>query len=219
MRRSMRGAVGAVASFAMLLAACTSDAPVATAPPVTLAPTTTATTSPPTTAPATTVEPATTPPTTALDDPARLRAAEAAYIASWEAYHAAILDPADPALREAIERTYTGGNLDWVLQTLDSYVDGRVVGLANAEVPAFALVTSSAKPIPDEENGVDLIACERNSESYVQLGAAPDGGDALIRDEIVVLRILVRLRLIDGEWRSESGETLLRQSGDVECSP
>jgi hypothetical protein len=218
MRRSMRGALGVTACLAVLLAACSSaDEPVATAPPATLVPTTAPSSTVAPTTVATTTPPSTLPPTTALDDPARMRAAEAAYIAAWEAYHAAILDPANPELREAIRRTYTGANLEGVLETLDGFVASGIVARANAIVPSEVSIQSAAKPIPGEDDGADLIACERNSESYFEVRAAPNGEEALLRDEIVVLQVLVRIKYVAGRWRSESGETLSRLSGDVEC--
>jgi len=169
---------------------------------------------PPPTAAPTTVSPT----TTALDDPERMRAAEEGYLAAWEAYHQAILDPADPILRAEVERTHTSGNLKGVNETLDSYLEAGIAARENLDVPATAYVVESAKLIPGEENRADLIVCEVNSEAYWEVGARPDGGDALVRDEVVVLRLLARVALVDGSWRSESGRLLERLPGAAECA-
>jgi len=60
--------------------------------------------------------------------------------------------------------------------------------------------------VPGETNLVDLIACEINSEWYFEVGSRPDGGDALVRDEVIAVRILVRIRWDGEDWKSESGE-------------
>jgi ABC-type transport system substrate-binding protein len=221
MRRSMRGAVGAVASLSMMFAACTSDAPVATAPPVTVAPTTTAvpTTVALTTAPPTTVEPATTPPTTALDDPARMRAAEEAYLASWEAYHAAILDPANPALREALRQTNTPENFELVTGILNDFAGRGIEARPHPTVPSSATIVLPAKFLPGRTDVADLVVCEINSEWYFETTASPDGSDFLIRDEVFAVKSLARVEWNGGRWVFRSSDVLSEVIGQTECSP
>jgi len=215
---AMRRAVAVVVFASFAVAACSgSDESASTDPPVTEQ-TTTAAEAVTTTEVATTSTVETTvAPTTTVDEEARLRAAEQAYIESWEAYHAAILDPSNPDLRAEVERTFTGPNLSASIEALDDYVDAAFVARPNPDVQAEVLVLTPALPVPGEDDLIDLIACEVNSEAYFEVGSRPDGGDSLIRDEVVVLRLLVRIRLVDGLWKSESGETLSRSSGDVGC--
>lgn len=204
---------------ALVAGACSgSDEAATTDPPTTSAPSSTAV-DPTTTAAevATTVVETTDAPTTTTDDEARLRAAEQAYIASWEAYHAAILDPSDPDLRAEVERTYTGGNLEVAIAALDEFVDANYVARVNPTVAAEVLLLTPAMFVPGETDLVDLIACEVNSEWYFEIGTRPDGGDALVRDEVVALRILVRIRWEDGEWKSESGEIVASGIGVDQC--
>ena len=216
----MRRTVAVLVLAALGAGACSgSDDASSTDPTATSAPSTTVP------EPATTIDVATTTsaeatvaPSTTVDDDARLRAAEQAYIESWEAYHAAILDPSDPELRAGVERTYTGGNLDGVLETLDGYVAAGYVARVHPDVLARTVVLSAPMPIPGEPDRVDMIVCEVNSELYFEVGSAPDGGDALVRDEVVTVRILARLKFENGEWRSESGKRLSRVTGDAGCS-
>jgi hypothetical protein len=218
---AMRRSAAVLVLAALAVAACSgSDEAATTDPTTTSVPATTA--AEPTTstdaATTTVVETTTTTaPTTTVDDEARLRAAEQAYIAAWEAYHAAILDPSDPELRAEVERTNTGLNLEAAISTLDGFVEENYVARAHLDQPAEVSVLTAAMPVPGELNLVDLIACEVNSESYFEVGSAPDGGDALVRDEVVVLRLLVRIRFVDGKWKTESGEILSRRTGDVGC--
>jgi hypothetical protein len=53
-----------------------------------------------------------------------------------------------------------------------------------------------------------LVACLVDSERFVEPGGAPDGTDALVTDEVTVRRVLVRLRLLDSQWKSDSGAML-----------
>jgi len=216
----MRSAVTVAVFATLVLAACSgsdesaeTSQPAATPPPSTISTTIpAATTSTTTTAPETTTSP-----TTAPDDPVRLKAAGDAYIASWEAYHAAILDPANPDLRAEVERTHTDPSLDLAISTLDSYAAADYVARPNPDVSAQASLLTDVLLVPGETDLVDVITCEINSEAYYEVGSAPDGGDALIRDEIVVLRQLIRIALVNGDWKMRGGEVLSRRSGDVEC--
>ena len=216
---AMRRSAAMLVLAALAVASCSgSDEAATTEPTATSAPATTVA-EPTTTTDAvtTTVVETTAAPPTTVDDEARLRAAEQAYIAAWEAYHAAILDPSDPELRAEVERTFTGPNLEGSFAALDDYVAAGFVARRNPDMSAEVSILTSARPVPDEVDLVDLIACEVNSEAYYEIGSRPDGGDALVRDEIAALRLLVRIRLVDGLWKSESGETLSRNSGDVGC--
>lgn len=205
---AMRRMAVMIVLAALAAGACSgSDEGGSTAPTVTSARTTTAAEPTTTTDAVTTTSVETTAaPSTTVDDEARLRAAEEAYIASWEAYHAAILDPSDPELRAEVTRLFTGPNLELAVSALDDFKEAGYVARVNPDVPAEVSLLTSALFVPDETNLVDLIACEINSEWYFEVGSRPDGGDALVRDEVIAVRLLVRIRWDDGEWKSESGE-------------
>jgi hypothetical protein len=215
----MRKAVAVAVFAAFVVGACSgSDEAASTGP--TVAELATTVTEPATTteAPATSAVVETTiAPTTTVDDQARLRAAEQAYIAAWEAYHAAILDPSDPDLRAEVERLFAGPNLEGFVDGLDGFVEAGVIARPHPDVPADVSILAHAKEVPGESDLIDLVGCEVNSEWYVEVGTAPDGSDAIVRDEIFVYRVLTRMRLIEGQWRSESGETLSERVGNVPC--
>jgi hypothetical protein len=205
---------------ALAVGACSgSDEAATTEPTTTSAPATTLPESTTTTEAATTtvVETTAAPPTT-VDDEARLRAAEQAYIAAWEAYHAAILDPSDPDLRAAVERTNTPGAFEVASSVLDQFVVAGIVAKPHPEILAEVSVLSNAMFVPGEADLADLISCEINSEAYYEIGTAPDGSDALVRDDVFVVRSLTRIEWDGENWRLHSGETLSERVGAVGCS-
>ena len=165
-------------------------------------------------APATTTEA----PTTTIDANAQLAAAEQAYLDAFDAYIAAARDPANPDLRAEIERLYTGPNLEFTISQLDSFVEQNWVARP-AEEPSRTIILLAPQFLPDRTDVVELVACPVNTERFVEAGGAPDGSDALVTDEVTVRRLLVRLRLIDGQWKSDSGERLAELATPEDCTP
>lgn len=208
-------AIVVVVASCLLLAACNSSGSDSDAS------TTTTTIAPPPTAVATTTEPpasSTEAPTTTINTEAQLAAAEQAYLDAFDAYIAAARDPSNPELRAEIERLYTGPNLESTVSRLDRFVERGITSREQPGSPSFAVVQEGPSFSESGDELIELIACEVDAERLVEIGAAPDGGDALVSDEVVVERILVRSRLIDGVWKSESGELLDDLSSPDECS-
>lgn len=204
-----------VAVCCLLLAACGGsggDASTTASPTTTTATTTTASTS--TAPPVDTTEA----PSTTVDTEAQLAAAEQAYLDAFDAYIAAARDPANPDLRAEIERLYTGPSLEFTLSQLDSFVDNNWVARPGDE-PSRTELLLSPQFLPERADVVELVACEINTERFVEVGGAPDGSDSLVNDEVVVRRELVRLELIDKQWRSRSGETLAELVSPEDCTP
>ena len=206
-------AIAIVVASCLLLAACSSsgsdsDASTTTAAP---APTAVATTTEP---PA----PSTEAPTTTIDTEAQLAAAEQAYLDAFDAYIAASRDPTNPALRAEIVRLYTGPNLESTVSQLDSFVEQNWVARP-AETPSRTIILLSPQFLPDRTDAVELVVCPVNTERFVEVGGAPDGSDSLVTDEVTVLRGLVRMILIDGQWKSNSGEQLAELNSPEECQP
>ena len=165
-------------------------------------------------APATTTEA----PTTTIDANAQLAAAEQAYLDAFDAYIAAARDPANPDLRAEIERLYTGPNLEFTISQLDSFVEQNWVARP-AEEPSRTIILATPQFVPGRTDFVELVACEVNSEIFVEVGGAPDGSDALVTDELTVGRLVVRLQRVDGQWKTDSGETVAELSSPDECVP
>ena len=183
-----RRALAAVVASCVLLAACggsgsDGDASTTTEAPTTTAAATTTTPSPATTT-ATTEAPTTETPTNTLDTDEQLAAAEQAYLDAFDAYIAAARDPANPELRADIERLYTGPNLEFTINQLDSFVEQNWVALPGEE-PSRTIILLSPQFLPDRTDFVELVACEVDGEIFVELGGAPDGSDALVTDEVV----------------------------------
>jgi hypothetical protein len=213
----LRRAATIVAGSCLLLAACggsgsDGDASTTTGSPTTTAATTTSTT-------ATTAPPATTEaPATTLDTEDQLAAAEQAYLDAFDAYIAAARDPSNPDLRAEIERLYTGPSLEFTISQLDSFVEQNWVARPGDE-PSRTIILLAPQSIPGFVDLVELVACEINSEVFVELGAAPDGSDSLVTDEVTVRRGLIRMRNVEGQWKADSGETLAELSTPDECQP
>ena len=209
-----QGAFAVVVASCVLLAACdgsSSDSDTSTTTSATSAPTSVATTTEP---PATSTEA----PTTTIDTEAQLAAAEQAYLDAFDAYIAATRDPSNPDLRAEIERLYAGPSLETAISQLDGFVRQNWVARP-AEEPSRATVLVSSQFLPDRTDIVELVACAINTERIVEVGAAPDGSDALVDDEVTVVRGLVRLELIDGQWKAQSGETLATLAAPEDCEP
>ena len=213
-----RGVVIVVASC-LLLAACggsDSDSETATtsttagSSPTTVADTTSTTTESPVGTTGVT--------NTTLDADAQLAAAEQAYLDAFDAYIAAARDPANPDLRANIEALYTGPNLEFTISQLDSFVEQNWVARPGEE-PSRTMILESPQFLPDRVDLVELVACEIDAEVFVELGAAPDGSDALVSDRIVVRRGLTRLELVDDQWKSRSGEVLAEIADPEDCNP
>jgi hypothetical protein len=208
-----QGAVTIAVVTCLLLAACDSSNSDADASTTAVAPATTAattTTEPP--------APSTKAPSTTVDTEAQLAAAEQAYLDAFDAYIAAARDPANPDLRAEIERLYTGPNLEFTISQLDGFVEQNWVARPGDE-PSRTMILLPPRFIPDRPEFVELVSCPIDTERFVEVGAAPDGSDALVTDEVTVRRTLVRLRFVDGGWKSDSGEVLAELNSPDECVP
>jgi hypothetical protein len=212
-----------IAASCLLLAACDDSGSDSDASTTTTSPTTTTTTTTTTTEAATTTTEAppvetTEAPSTTIDTEAQLAAAEQAYLDAFDAYIAAARDPANPDLRADIERLYTGPSLEFTMSQLDSFVERNWVAREGDE-PSRTELLLPPQFLPDRADIVELVACEVNTERFVEVGGAPDGTDALVNDEVTVRRELVRLEFVDGQWRSRSGETLTELATSEDCAP
>jgi hypothetical protein len=162
--------------------------------------------------------PVETAPSTTVGEAEQLAAAEQAYLDAFDAYIAAARDPSNPDLREEIERLYTGPNLEFTIDQLDGFVQQNWIARPGEE-PSRTEILAGPQFLSDRSDFIELVACEINTEVFVEIGAAPDGSDALVTDEVTVRRGLVRLRSIDGAWKADSGETLAELATPAECEP
>ena len=203
------------AASCVLLAACGDSGSDSEATTTTASPTTTgAETTTTVVAPVETTDA----PSTTVGEAEQLAAAEQAYLDAFDAYIAAARDPSNPDLRADIERLYTGPNLEFTIDQLDGFVEQNWIARPGEE-PSRTEILLPPQFLPDRSDFVELVACEIDSEVFVEPGAAPDGSDALVTDEIAVRRIVVRLQALDGQWKSDSGEVVAELSEMSECAP
>lgn len=179
----------------------TTESPPATAP-VKTTPTTTA--SAPTTSPSTTST-TTEVPTTTIDEASILADAEAAYLEAFAVGNEILRDPLNPTNNQRIDDHFVGPNRDGLVEDLRRTVDGNFIAKQNPGNPSFALVVEPAEFVDDDPNLVRMTVCEFNSDRIFEVGTAPDGGDALRRDDPVSILITIRMEFVDGAWKAKSG--------------
>ena len=68
-----------------------------------------------------------------------------------------------------------------------------------------------------EEGLAVLIECQIDSWVLVEVGAAPNGDDAIVNDEMLAYRNRVWLRLVEDSWKIESGEEIERWVAAESC--
>jgi len=216
----MRKAVAVVVFAAFAVGACAgSDQAASTEPTVAESATTVVEPVITTEVATTTIVETTIVPTTTVDDEqARLRrAAEEAYIAAWEATWAVFRDPGNSELRAEAEGLYSNANLEQLIQNIDGLIDDGYAAVESPTLPASATIVGAAQFIDDERVLVDLVVCEVNTDWFVEVGVAPDGSDALVRDDPVSVLIVARLEFVDDIWKPRGGDILSEVIGADTC--
>ncbi len=83
----------------------------------------------------------------------------------------------------------------------------------NPDVPASITVESPATLVLDGGDVAEMQICEVDPWMVVELGAGPNGSDAIVNDEVSAYRRRFFMRLIDGTWRFEGGIEIERVGG------
>jgi hypothetical protein len=210
-----KGGVLAAAAATLLLAACSGSDGDAT-PATTPTPVATTAATP---APTTTSAPSTTQAPTTTIDPAQTLAAEveADFREADRLASEALQDPND-ALKEtaALERR-TGALADQLRQTLAEFRLSNHAWRPNELVPASLEIEVPAVLVVEGADVAELVVCELNSWVVVEVGAGPDGTDAIVDSNVVAFRNSVLLRDVDGTWLVEGGTTIGRWEGADGC--
>jgi hypothetical protein len=189
-----------------------------TAPPTSATTDTAVTTStrPDTTAAATTAA-STLPPTT-LDPAAQLAAeVEADFREANDLLNAALMDPTDDVKVQAALDARTRFAREFIATEIERYRQGNLAIRPNESVEARITIEKPAELIPPSSDVVRLQRCEINPWIVVEVGAGPQGSDALVDDDVAAYRGTIFLRLIDGRWRVEGGNQLGEWIGATEC--
>jgi hypothetical protein len=213
-----RGSALAVAVTVLCLASCAGDDDPATAP--TLPPT-----APPTTSRIpVTAEPTSPPPTTeaptATTTPAQDLAAEveADLLEAFRLGREASMDPFNAGKEQAaLDR-----RLGMIAQSLsNSLADLRSKNYAirpNPNVTASVVVESPPRFVGAESRVAEVQICEVNSWLLVEVGAGPNGTDAVVDPDVVSSRATIFMRNVDDVWRFEGSDLIEEWFGAEECA-
>lgn len=203
-------AVGALT----LLAACSSSGDAEPTDTTAFIPSVASTTQPTTTT--TTIAPTTTPPPPTTIDPdiALAQEVEADFLEADRLANEALQDPFDTEKAQAALDRRTGFLLEDFEATLAEYRELNHALRSNPALPASVVVEVPAEVISDV---AELQICEVNSWIVVEVGAGPDGTDAIVDPSTVAFRSVVFLRNVDGVWKLEGGTQLGQWDGASEC--
>ncbi len=107
--------------------------------------------------------------------------------------------------------------LTGVVEILDNQIALGQVARPHPELQPRVEVVGAVRFIDDELTFADLIVCEFNPEAEVEVGAAPDGSDALVRDDVFTVKNVQEFKLIEGRWVLTAGDAISAVVGDVGC--
>jgi hypothetical protein len=200
----------------LTLAACSGsdgDASLSTVV-VTVAPTTAAPTT--TSAPTTTEAPTTT--TTTIDPAVALAAeVEADFREADRLGREASMDPFDAEKEAAALERRLGVIADNLAARLAEWRELNYALRENPDVPASITVEIPATLVLEGGDVAEMQICEVDSWVVVEVGAGPNGTEAIVNDEVVASRATVFLRTVDGTWHYEGGNVIEEWEGETAC--
>ena len=208
-----RGSVLVVA--VTLLAACASDGDASPASSATT-PAVDATTEVPATSSA---PPTTEATTTSTLDPAESLAAdvEADFREADGLGREASMDPFDEAKEAAALDRRLGVIADNFAAKLADWRDRNYALRENPDVPSSITVEVPATLVVEGGDVAEMQICEVDSWLVVEVGAGPNGSDAIVSDEVASYRTVIFLREVEGIWRIEGGAEASRSEGNGAC--
>jgi hypothetical protein len=208
-----KGGALILASAVLTLAACSDsdgDASLSTVP---------ATVAPTTAAPTTTSAPTTTQAPTTTIDPAVALAAEveADFREADRLGREASMDPFDAEKEAAALDRRLGVIAETFASKLADWRDKNYALRENPDVPASITVEIPATLVLEGGDVAEMQICEVDSWVVVEVGAGPNGTEAIVNDEVVSYRTTIFMREGDGIWRIEGGNETARWEGAAEC--
>jgi hypothetical protein len=207
--------VGVVLAMVILVACSTGDAaPAATqsSTPTTL-PTEATSTTPSSTAATTTTS---TSPTTEVED--RAAAVEADLLEAFRLGDEALQDPSDEQAEAAALDRRLGFIAERFAQTLAEYRTKNYAIRPNVDVPESVTVELPPTFLGADGEVAEVQICEINSWILVEVGAGPNGTDAVVNPDVIATRAMIFMRLIDGTWRFEGSNLIQEWFGADECA-
>jgi len=210
-----KGGVLVLASAMLMLAACSSDgdaSPSTTsgtvAEPVPTSP-----------APTTTIAPPTTQTPTTTIDPAETLAAEveADFREADRLGREASMDPFDADKEAAALERRLGVIAENFAAKLAEWRELNYALRENPDVPVSITVEVPATLVVEGGDVAEMQICEVDSWIIVEVGAGPNGSDAIVNDEVVASRATVFLRDVGGVWQYEGGNVIEEWEGQTAC--
>ena len=209
-----KGSVLVLASAVLTLAACSSSDGEAT-PPTSSTPATIATTTAPTT---TSAPPSTQAPTSTIDPSEALAAeVEADFREADRLGREASMDPFDAEKEAAALDRRLGVIAENFAAKLAEWRELNYALRENPDVPASITVEIPATLVLAGGDVAEMQICEVDSWVIVEVGAGPNGSDAIVNDEVVAYRTTIFMRNDGGIWRIEGGNETGRWEGTAEC--
>jgi hypothetical protein len=210
-------AVGVFGALGLLAAGCSSDeaAPATTVAEATVVETTS---TPPATTPPSTDVATTVAPTTTLD-PAALLAAEveADFLEADRLGREASMDPFDAEKEAAALDRRLGVIRDNFAAKLADYRMNNYAIRASDVSPPSVTVELPATLVVEGGDVAEMQICEVDSWVLVEVGAGPNGTDAIVNAEVVASRADVFMRDVGGVWKFEGGAVVAEWEGLASC--
>jgi hypothetical protein len=210
-----KGGALAAAAAMLLLAACSGNDGDAT-PATTPAPVATTAATP---APTTTSAPPTTQAPTTTIDPAQTLAAEveADLLEAFRLGREAWQDPFNQDKEQAALDRRLGVVRDDLAASLKDYRTRNYALRPNEVVPSSVTIEGSPEFPAASNDFAQVRVCEVNSWILVEVGAGPNGSDAIVNQDVIVTRSDVFMRNVDGVWKFEGGNEIREWQGLDEC--
>jgi hypothetical protein len=172
----------------------------------------------PTTVPPATTAPTTAAPTTTLDPAEELAAqVEADFREADRLGREASMDPFDTAKEAAALERRLGVIRENFAAKLADWRERNYALRANPDLPASIEVEVPATLVLEGGDVAEMQICEVDSWVLVEVGAGPNGGDAVVNTETLSYRTMIFLRNVDEVWRVEGGNEIERWEGTPEC--
>src|SRR5690606_19658866 len=106
-----------------------------------------------------------------------------AHQAAWLAIEAAMGDPTNEVTVDAARALVGGRILEILEERIEQFRRDNVRGVPNPDVPASS--TAYRDTVRIEADTASMLVCEVDSVVLVEIGTAPDGGDAVVNDSVV----------------------------------
>ena len=223
--RLLVGLLAGIATLSACNSGGTSSTTTVTSSPTTATSTRTATstsTSSTTTAPSTTEQTTTTTaPTTTVDPVAATKAAVAAAIPQTRvAYNYAVTNYDAPDALDVLAQSVVRDSPSWNLtvSNMDTLRSNGWLVRSNPDAPDESHVEGDVDLVDGPPaTRAEATICTISSGVVYKPGAAPDGSDLIVNDEVNARRSRVTMVLQDGSWKIEQGTGLGSWEGSAEC--